>query len=58
MFGRYAGSPVSMHSGNDSDTDSFYNYQMEMRKRGIHIDKNSDVYKAKRERNNIAVSIS
>lgn len=60
VFGRYVGSPVSMHSGNSSDTDSYYGYTeaqlAELRKRGL-LDKNSDMYKAKRERNNIAVSI-
>ena len=58
MFGRYVGSPVSMHSGNSSDTDYSYGYTeeqlAELRKRGL-LDKNSDMYKAKRERNNIAV---
>ena len=61
VFGRYAGSPVSMHSGNSSDTDSYYSgytsgQLAELRKRGINVDKNSDLYKAKRERNNVAVS--
>jgi len=61
VFGRYVGSPVSMHSGNSSDTDSYYaNYSpaqlAELRKRGINVEKGSDMYKAKRERNNVAVS--
>lgn len=62
MFGRYAGgSPVSMHSGNSSDTDSYYSgyspaQLADMRKRGINVDKGSTMYKAKRERNNVAVS--
>ena len=58
MFGRYAGSPVSMHSGNSSDTESYYSacQMAEMRKRNMGSEKSTDIYRAKRERNNVAVS--